>query len=377
MKNILIKILKYLGIFLLFILIVGVLFINLSPQFGGKISKEQKEAYAKTGHYEDGIFINKEPMHIEMNCHSLKKMITDMLNPNPHLAPENNLEVKKVSTETLLNNVVKSTRVLWFGHSTFLVEMDGKFILIDPVFSQVAAPSPLLGRKRYNKEMPMDIEDLPEIDFVVISHNHYDHLDYESIKKLKSKVKKFFVPLGDGSHLKSWEVPEDHIVEMDWWKEFSIDSTTITFVPSRHTSGRGLSDRDASLWGGWIFEGPNDNIYYSGDGGYGKYFKEIREKYGPFDLGIMECGQYNKLWKDMHMVPEQTVQAGLDVGAQVIVPAHWGAFSLAMHTWKDPIERVTAEGERSNLPIATPQIGELFSIKPAQIPTEKWWVEIE
>ena len=183
-----------LGIFVIVILTIGVLFLNLSPQFGGAATAEQIESYQKTGHFEEGIFTNKEEIVMEVNCHSITKMLKETLNPHPNVAPKEDIEVKKIQPESLIHKVDSMIRITWFGHSTFLIEMEGKTILLDPIFGQYAAPHSLLGRKRYNSEMPIDIEQLPSIDAVFISHDHYDHLDYPSIEKLKSKTAHFLSP---------------------------------------------------------------------------------------------------------------------------------------------------------------------------------------
>jgi len=377
MKKKILRIFKSFGVTLLTIILIVFLFLQFSPQFGGAVPKAQQTAFAKTGHFGEGIFTNKEPLHFEMNCHSIEKMVSGMANPHPNLVPKNDLEVIKVTAEEINAHTDTTIQVIWFGHSTFLLKVDGKLILLDPVFSQYAAPHAMLGRKRFNSQMPIDIEELPEIDMVLISHDHYDHLDYESIVKLKDKTKKFCVPLGVGSHLVSWKVDEDKIMEMDWWEEQNMSGITVAFTPSRHTSGRGLGDQNATLWGSWILKGKEKNVFYSGDGGYGSHFKEIGNKYGPFDIGIMECGQYNELWRDMHMMPKETVKAGMDVQAKVIVPAHWGAFALGMHSWKEPVERATKEAARLGLPMATPRLGESISIGQGTLSTTQWWTEIE
>lgn len=348
----------------------------LSPQFGGKVSEGDKKLFAQTGHYKDGKFINKDPLAFKVNCQSMDEMVKDALNPVPELEPKNNIEVKKISKEDIESLSDSLISVVWFGHSSFLMKIDGQLIFADPTFSETATPHPMLGRKRYNSEMPITLEDLPQIDIVVISHDHYDHLDYPTIVKLKDKVKKFIVPLGIGSRLREWKVNEDNIREMDWWEEYEMDGLNVVLAPSRHTSGRGFGDEDATLWGGWIFIGNNQKAYYTGDGGYGTHFKEIGEKYGPFDIGFIECGQYDDLWKFTHMLPEQSVQASKDVEANIMLPVHWGAFTLASHNWKEPAERVTKEAEKCNQSITTPRIGEIFYVND-KFPTAKWWENIE
>ena len=371
------KILKRIGLTLFaalaLIIVAGLLFLYLSPQFGGSATDAQIASYQQTGHFKDGVFINDEIIEMEFNCHSLTQMIKEALNPDPNFIPKKNIEVKKIAPGALRNKPDSLVRVTWFGHSSFLIEIDEKNILLDPIFGQYAAPHSWLGRKRFNKEMPIDIKDLPPIDAIFISHDHYDHLDYPSIEKLKTKTNHFFVPLGVGNHLRAWGIKDETIHEMDWWQEEKWESLTIAFTPSRHMSGRGFNDQSKTLWGSWVLQGKNKNIYFSGDGGYGEHFKAIGEKYGPFDLGLMECGQYNKWWADVHMFPEEAIKAAKDVSAKMIIPIHWGAFTLAPHSWTDPIERATKTAGKMNIPIATPQIGEPLILGDEVFPNSNWW----
>ena len=377
MKKILKRIFFSLLSLLVLLIVTGFLFINLSPQFGGTATAAEIVKYGETGHFENGIFINEEEIAMEIDCHSIQKMLRETLQPGPNIAPKQDIKVKKITPESILNKPDSLIRMTWFGHSTFLIEIDGKNILLDPVFGQYAAPHPWLGRRRYNSEMPITIAELPTIDAVIISHDHYDHLDYKSIKQLKDKTDRFFVPLGVDNHLERWEVDEAKISKMDWWEEQEFKELTIAFTPSRHMSGRGLSDQSSTLWGSWVLKGKTKNIFFSGDGGYGKHFKAIGEKYGDFDIALMECGQYNVLWADVHLMPEQTVVAGKDVKAKIIVPIHWGSFTLAMHPWTDPIERVTKQAKKMNMPIATPQIGEPIIVGHSSFPESEWWKTVQ
>ena len=354
-----------------------VAFVSFSAQFGGKASKEKMKQYESSPNYLDGKFVNQAEFNMAMDCHSVEKMMVEMFNPDPNIAPKKNLSVIKMDSLDITQYPDSMTRVTWFGHSTALLEIEGKKVLFDPVFGQYASPHPWLGRKRYNEEMPISIEKLPTIDAVIISHDHYDHLDYESIAELNSKTAQFFVPLGVGNHLAKWGVSWDKINEMDWWDETTLDDLTIACTPSRHMSGRGMSDQFATLWGSWVIKGASKSIFFSGDGGYGTRFQQIGEKYGPFDLSLIECGQYNNLWADVHMTPEETVQAGIDLQSKLTMPIHWGSFTLATHSWTDPIKRVTKESKRLHVSISTPQIGESISVGSSDFPISQWWEEYE
>ena len=207
---------------------------------------------------------------------------------------------------------------------------------------------------------------------MLISHDHYDHLDYDSIQKLKNKTNQFYVALGVKRHLVSWGIPENIITEFNWWDEIPFEEIQITFTPTRHFSGRGLTDRAKSLWGGWALKTAKENIWFSGDSGYGEHFKEIGTRLGPFDFAYMECGQYNENWHQIHMYLEESIQAAIDANAKNIMPVHWAGFALAQHTWIEPVERFNQEAINKNLAYCLPQIGELFSSDHSL--TNSWWL---
>lgn len=349
------------------------MFTNLSPQFGKDPSPEKKNQYEKSPNFKEGKFHNLIPTSMDMDFWKAVKMLPKFFAGTPNSRPDFELPVVKVDSLDLVNSP-SPTQLIWFGHSAFLLQLDGKNILLDPMFGEVPAPHPLLGRSRYSKELPIEVEKLPEIDMILFSHDHYDHLDYGSIQKLKSKTKIFLVPLGVGSHLEHWGVEPSKIKEIDWWQEISHEELFFAFTPSRHFSGRGLGNRFSTLWGSWVIKGQVDNIYFSGDGGYGPHFTEIGEKYGPFDFAMMECGQYNENWKEIHMMPEETAQAGIDIRAKTIMPIHWGAFTLAMHSWTDPVERVLEKSKELNLPVVIPKIGQFIEFKENNLPQETWWI---
>ncbi len=352
------------------IIIAVSLFLIFSPQFGKTPSKKQKVEYAKLENYKSGKFINQHPSPMNINYW---KILKEMTKQAPNRNPKINIEIEKVDSITIENQNINTTQLIWFGHSTFLLEIDGKKILIDPMLGDKPSPISLLGPKRYSKDLSIEIEKLPFIEVVILSHDHFDHLDYGSIKKLKGKVGQYFTPLGLGNHLIEWGVAKEKITELNWWESVEFDTISLVCTPARHFSGRGLFDRATTLWCSWVIKGIKDNIYFSGDSGYDTHFKEIGDKYGPFDISLMECGQYNEDWKLLHIMPEETIQASIDLKSRLLLPIHWGAFTLAFHDWTDPIERILNKASELNMPVTTPKIGEPVIVGDTKFPTEKWW----
>lgn len=358
------------GIVVLIILII-VLFVNLSPEFGGTISKEAKKKYAISNNFKNGVFRNRGGVEMSMGFSDMVKTSIKFFQSQPNTKPEFPIPVQKVDSTEIADYKGK-TRLIWFGHSAFLLQISTKTILIDPMFGDVPAPHPLLGNKRFSKELPIEVEKIPLIDAVIFSHDHYDHLDYGSVLKLKDNVKMFYVPLGVGVHLEKWGVPTNKIVEMDWWEEATLEDLSIKCAPAQHFSGRGITDRGSTLWASWIIQSESQKIFYSGDSGYGSHFKEIGDRFGPFDFAMIECGQYNEVWKEIHMMPEETAQAAVDLKAQEMMPIHWGAFKLALHPWTEPVNRLSIKASELNLKVATPRIGEEFIIG-GNTKTNFWW----
>jgi L-ascorbate metabolism protein UlaG (beta-lactamase superfamily) len=353
--------------------VAGLIFVNTSPQFGGSHSKEDKIRYSESGHYENGVFVNLIPTNMDMGINKIPGLLWAFIKGNPRSKPDFELPMEKVDSMDIVEN--QNDRLIWFGHSAFLLELNQQHILIDPMLGESPAPHPTLGSKRFSSELPIEVEKLPRIDVVLISHDHYDHLDYGSILKLKDKTSLFLVPLGVKVHLLKWGIEEERIREYNWWDESSIDGLDYIFAPSRHFSGRGLTNRSTTLWGSWIIRSDKKNLYFSGDGGYGPHFKEIGEKYGPFDFAMMECGQYNEHWADIHMMPEETAQAAIDVRAKLFMPIHWGSFSLALHDWDDPVIRVTKKADELGIPVTVPVIGEEIGLDHLPVNSFKWWKE--
>jgi len=264
-----------------------------------------------------------------------------------------------------------ANHVVRLGHSSHLLKLRGKYWLIDPVFGDRASPVSWAGPLRFHPS-PLPLGEVPPIEGLILSHDHYDHLDVPTIEALKDRVQRYFVPLGVGARLRGMGVPADRIVELDWWQEARHGEVGLTATPAQHFSGRTLWDRDKTLWASWAIRSGSERIFYSGDTGYFKGFKEIGEKLGPFDLALMENGAYDNYWPAVHMSPEETVRAFQDVKARTLYLVHNSTFDLAFHPWREPLERVAQLAERQGLALATPEIGEVLTLgRPRE--NKLWW----
>lgn len=340
------------------------------PQFGQKPLGEHLETIKESPQHNGEIFENAGAIEMEMNLSMFSQIIKAYMNKPEGMVPDS-LPILHPDLNTIENAPDTITALTWFGHSAFLLEMDGKKILLDPMLGPAAAPF-TFQVNRFSDDLPIAIEDLPKIDAVIFSHDHYDHLDYHTVMLIKDRVSKYFVPLGLGSHLEHWGIDQEKIHELDWWQETSFDGIQLACTPSQHFSGRAISDRASTLWSSWVIKGKKSNVFFSGDSGYFPGFKKIGEKYGPFDLAMLECGQYNKLWHDIHMLPEETAQAAVDLNAEIMMPIHWAMFELALHSWKDPVERLSLKAAELNMPIFTPKIGDRFTLGKS-LTSEAWW----
>lgn len=358
------------------LVISAVLFINFYPSFGAKSDGERLEFMQKKPNHNGTRFTNIGPVKEDFTWDDYKKMIRKALKGNANGRPPVPLPSKnwsKPEVQALSDTV---TTAVWYGHSAFYVKMNGLNILLDPMFGDYPAPLPYLIGKRFRYDWPIDTEELPEIDVVVFSHDHYDHLDYSSVLKLKDKVNRWLVPLGLGAHLERWGVEPSKISELYWYEEISVAGVSFTCTPAQHFSGRSTDDRMHTLWASWVVIG-QDRLFFSGDSGYFPGFKEIGDRYGPFDFAFMECGQYDPLWPDIHMFPEETAQAAKDVKAKRFMPIHWAGFTLSNHDWDDPINRVISAADSLSVDVVTPVIGEAIVVKDSIIRLTDWWTKIE
>lgn len=365
-----------LGLLLLLVLLtIAILIFTVTyPTFGSSPSNEQEEFFETFENYEDGKFTNlpsEEPdVEIDILAAPDETGSADKeMNPGGDL-PMVEIDWKKIEAE--------EDSLTWLGHSTFILSIDGNKILIDPMLGPVASPVSFAGPKRYGGDLLHLGEEMPAIDAVFITHDHYDHLDYESIMKLDSKVAHFFVPYGVGSHLIGWGVAEEKITEMNWWGESEYQGLTVALAPAKHFSGRGILDQGSTLWGGWVILGKQTRMYVTGDGGYDTHFKDIGERYGPFDIALIEGAQYDERWAESHMIPEESVQASIDLQSEQMMLMHWAGFTLARHSWTEPVERAILAAERKDVNLFVPQIGETVTLgEGVQSPVSAWWRSLQ
>jgi L-ascorbate metabolism protein UlaG (beta-lactamase superfamily) len=375
MKRTLKKIFKMTLILLSTVLVVGIGYLYLNPQFGGALTDALKKQYATSAQWDGKKFVNQHETVMDIGLKEMPELIRKQFSGRSARAPQQNLPLLSFDKNAWQEDTAQ-VKFIWFGHSVGLLKMAGKNILIDPMFGPDTSPVGPVRTKRYTDSTLYIIDKLPQIDAVFITHDHYDHLDFDSFKKLQGRVGHYFVPLGVKRHLLRWDVPADKITELDWWQNATLGEVEITFLPARHFSGRGLADRATSLWGGYAFVTKNHRIFWSGDSGYDTHFAEIGEKLGPFDWAFVECGQYNTQWHAIHMYPEESVQAAKDVRAKTAIPIHWGAFTLAFHNWKEPVQRFAEAAETQNQPILMPKLGEVVHLN-TQSQNQFWWQQFK
>lgn len=340
----------------------------MSLRIYGKLpSGERLRKIKNSVNYKNGSFQNLSKTNAMAEDASFFKMMRDFIHKNKNVKPPKALPFVKTDLKKLPDD---GSTLVWFGHSSYLLKLKEKTILVDPVFSGNAAPLSFMI-KAFSGADEYHADDFPKLDILVLTHDHYDHLDFKTVVKLRSKVSKIVCSLGVGSHLEHWGFDPKKINELDWWENFTDEDFSFTAVPGRHFSGRGLK-RGQSLWSGFVLKTKTLNLFLGGDSGYDTHFKAIGEKFGPFDLAILEAGQYNTSWPNIHMMPEETVQAAVDLKAKVVLPVHWGKFNLALHAWDDSIKRVLKKAEELKVVLTTPKIGEALNIDSTPI-SEKWW----
>jgi len=339
-------------------------------KFGQTPREARLERMKKSPHFKDGKFhnIHHTPELTEGNT-MLSVTIDFLFNKAPRRRPVDVIP----SIKTDIKNISVSEDVLiWFGHSSYYMQLDGKRFLVDPVFSGNASPIPGTNTSFKGTDI-YTVDDLPEIDYLIISHDHYDHVDYETLGKLKEKTRQVICGLGVGSHFEYWGYPQDIIHEKDWNETIALDSGfTIYTTTARHFSGRGFS-RNNTLWMSYVLETPSMKVYIGGDSGYDTHYAEIGKKYGPIDIAVVENGQYDLKWKYIHNLPEEVLQAAVDLKARRMFPVHSSKFLMANHPWDEPLSKVTELNRRYNVPLITPIIGEIVYVKDSTQQFSRWW----
>jgi len=330
--------------------------------------------YAASPQSEGGRFRNMRPPGPgDLPGSTLRVWWDFLFNKPPGTEPASPVPIRRLARAEL--DAAPDRSLYRLGHSTLLLKLRGQWWLTDPVFSLRASPLQFMGPKRFHAP-PIGIDELPPIRAVILSHDHYDHLDHAAIRQLAGKVQLFVAPLGAGDRLVDWGVPQDRIQQFDWWQGTEVDGLKLTLTPAQHFSGRSFSDGNRTLWGSWVVQDGDYRMFFSGDSGYFSGFAEIGKRFGPFDLTLMETGAYNTQWPYVHMHPPQTVQAHQDLGGRWLLPIHNGTFDLSMHAWDDPFEQVLRFAAERGVPVATPMMGERVDMNAPQ-EGSRWWRALE
>jgi L-ascorbate metabolism protein UlaG (beta-lactamase superfamily) len=352
---------------------IGLIYLQF-PQFGQKPNGERLERIKQSPNYRDGQFQNISPSPVLVEGYSYTTVMYEYLfGRTPNLTPSAPIPNIKSDLKSLPK---EQDLLVWFGHSSYLLQLDGTTFLVDPVLSGYASPSSLLT-KAFEGSNVYQVEDLPQIDYLLISHDHYDHLDYETITKLKGKVGTVICGLGVGAHFEAWGYDPAKVIERDWWEEITFDKEVkVHLTPARHFSGRGIQP-GKTLWTSYVIETPSKKIYVGGDSGYDTHFAAIGEKFGGFDLAIIENGQYDVAWRNIHVLPEDAIQASKDLNAKTVFPVHSGKFKLANHPWDEPYLRISELANTAGIPLVTPIIGQLVDLNDSTQTFPKWWEKVK
>lgn len=361
------------SIIVITILIASVIIFMMHPKFGAEPKGGRQDQIRQSPNFRDGQFrnISVTPQLAEGETYFkvFKKFFFEAKVRNKPSRP-----LPTVKTD--LKNLDPDENVLvWFGHSSYFMQIDGKKFLVDPVLSGAASPVAFTTRSYPGSDIYLP-DDFPEIDYLFITHDHYDHLDYDTVTKLEPKIKMVITGLGTGAHLERWEYPADKIIERDWNETIGLgDGFIVATLTARHFSGR-LLKRNNTLWMAFLLQTPSRRILIGGDSGYDTHFAEIGKRFGPIDLAILESGQYDKSWEYIHMLAGKVVPAAIDLNAKMLFPVHWGKFSLANHPWDEPPTIVTAAAKKAGLPVITPMIGEKVNLDNPQA-FEDWWRKVD
>ncbi|WP_316825198.1 MBL fold metallo-hydrolase [Pedobacter miscanthi] len=360
------------AVYILIFLVTVFLIITNLPVFGRLPKNQRLEKIHHLSNYRDGALQNQSFTPMQPEGVSFFKILKAFLfEKHPNKSPDKALPF--VTPDIAGKPKSNSPEIIWFGHSSYLIKVDGLRILVDPVFSITPSPFSFIGSKAFKGTDVVKAESFKDIDILLITHDHYDHLDYQSILKIAPQAKTIITSIGVGSHLERWGIKPEKINELCWGQSTTlVNNLTLTAVPARHFTGRKFK-RNQTLWSAFVLKTANYKLFLGGDSGYDTHFAKIGAEFGPFDLALLECGQYNAYWPYIHMFPEETVQAAIDLKSKVLMPVHWGKFSLAMHPWNESIKRVVLAATAKQFPLVTPKLGETVVLN-GHLPTENWWL---
>lgn len=346
-------------------------YIDCESSPGENNNETRKESIMKSKNYREDKFVNPIPTKISKPG-TIFSTVWKWISGDEERQPRYKIETSKPDTDQLNSLAESGLRVTWINHSTVLIEIDGKRFLTDPMWGKRASPFSFAGPSRFF-DPPLELDKLPNIDGVIISHDHYDHLDKTTIIRLGKRGIHFYMPLGVGEYLEEWGIPAQQIHELDWSDSVTVgENHKLIATPARHFSGRSLLNRDNTLWASWVITGTKHKVYFGGDSGYFPGYKDIGEKYGPFDLTILEIGAYHPNWGTIHLGPVNAVKAHLDLKGKILLPIHWGTFTLALHEWTAPIEELITEAGSKNIALMLPRPGQPLSAPNMEFNSE-WW----
>ena len=365
------------------ITILGVIMIYSYDQFGAipKGAHLEMVKQSPQWHLERDIFVNRRPDILDTMDIGSRFLADPFGKDEPNFlfndhqtVPEGRLPEERNPDLVAFSQSSDSVKFIWLGHSTILLSIDGKVVLIDPIFSSHAAPVKIAAERF--QPPALSLYQLPAIDYIIISHDHYDHLDMETIKHFIGQDVRFLAPLGVGAHLRHWGVAEQNITELDWWDEAAFADLTFAATPSQHFSGRvGIVHNNKTLWASWVIKGQQERVFFSGDSGYDTHYQAIGDHYGPFDIVFMENGQYNEGWRAVHNMPDEAVRGFQELRGRYLVPVHWGMFDLSVHNWFDPPNAVTRLAKAQDIKLITPRLGQLIDMQDPPL-FDQWWLEV-
>ena len=370
-------ILLFFAVLLLCASLVFVVSTDGLSQFGAKPSGDRLERIKESAQYDGEKFVNQYPTNLSWCFADYRKMFSRWFSKDGNHKPDRPIDVIQLNTESFDSPPPDDVRVTWLGHSTVLLELDGFRILTDPVWAKRCSPISFMGPERFHP-VPVAIADLPPLDAVIISHDHYDHLDKDAVSALAKTGVTFYMPLGIGADLEKWDIDSSQIREMDWWDTEEIDNgLQLIATPARHFSGRGFyNSNNPTLWASFAIVGPHHRVFFTGDTGEFPTMADIGEKYGPFDLTLMKIGAYGDMWPDIHLTPEQSVRVHRTINGRLLMPIHWGTFKLAFHDWDEPPERLCVAADKAGIDYFIPRPGQMVTISIPP-PLNHWWREYE